>query len=60
MYVWEQTSVLTQDTLEGLHVSAGLGTAWNSPKGTGEPGWGEGSLVFLAEAAAPVTQTWLS
>jgi len=34
----------TQKLLEGLYISSGLGTPPDPPGGTGECGWGEGSL----------------
>ena len=56
----EETSGPTQDMLEGLYLSAGLGTPRDSPERAGGSGWGEGCLGFSAEAAAPVTQTRIS
>ncbi|PWA27561.1 hypothetical protein CCH79_00000087 [Gambusia affinis] len=46
----------TQDTLEGLCFSAGLGMPWDSPGGAGRSGWGEGSLGLPSEAATPTTR----
>ncbi|PWA26243.1 hypothetical protein CCH79_00013724 [Gambusia affinis] len=46
----------TQDTLEGLCLSAGLGTPWDSSGGAGGSDWGEGSLGFPSEAATPATR----
>ena len=43
----------TQDTPEGLCLSAGMGTPRDPPR---RSGWGDGSLGFLAQAAAPVTR----
>jgi len=34
----------TQNPLEGLYISSGLGTPQDPSGGTGECGWGEGSL----------------
>ena len=58
----EEASGPTQDTLEGLYLSAGLGTPRDSPGGAGGSGWGEDCLGFSAEAAAPATRTliWTS
>ncbi|MEQ2250263.1 hypothetical protein ILYODFUR_038152, partial [Ilyodon furcidens] len=42
-----------QDTLEGLCLSAGLGTPWAPPGGAGGGVWGEGRLGVSAESAAP-------
>ena len=53
----EETSGPTQDTLEGLYLSAGLGTPRDSPGRAGGSGWGEGRLGFSVEAAAPATWT---
>jgi len=41
---WEETPGQTQNPLEGLYISSGLGTPRDLPGGTGERGWGEGSL----------------
>jgi len=41
---WEETPGQTQNLLEGLYISSGLGTPQDPPGGTGECGWGEGSL----------------
>lgn len=46
--IWEAT----QDMLERLYISAGLGTIRGGPRGVGEGGWGEECLGFLAETAA--------
>ena len=53
----EETSGSTQDTLERLYLSAGLGTPGDSPGGAGGSGWGEDCLGFPAEDAAPATRT---
>ncbi|XP_008431024.1 protein cornichon homolog 4 isoform X1 [Poecilia reticulata] len=37
----------TQDTLEGLCISAGLGTPYDPPGGAGPRGWGKESLGLL-------------
>ena len=53
----EETPGSTQDTLEGLYLSAGLGTPQMDPPGrAGGSSWGEGDLGFPAEAAAPATR----
>ncbi|XP_049451749.1 acetylserotonin O-methyltransferase 2 isoform X2 [Epinephelus fuscoguttatus] len=49
-----------QDTLEGLHHPAGLGTPRGSLGRADGSGWGEDCLGFFAEAAAPATQTRIS
>jgi len=41
---WEETLQQTQNPLEGLYISSGLGTPQDLPGGAGECGWGEGSL----------------
>jgi len=41
---WEETLGQTQNPLEGLYISSGLGTPRDPPGGTRECGWGEGSL----------------
>ena len=43
---WEET----QNTLEGLHISAGLGTSWDPPGGADEGLWG--GLSFTAQPDA--------
>ena len=53
----EETSGPTQDTLERLSLSAGLGTPRDPPGGAGGNSQGEGCLGFPAEAAAPATWT---
>ncbi|MEQ2302382.1 G protein-activated inward rectifier potassium channel 1 [Ameca splendens] len=49
-----------QDTLEGLCLSAGLGTPWAPPGGAGGGVWGEGRLGVSAESAAPATRSRIS
>ncbi|MEQ2315050.1 hypothetical protein AMECASPLE_018248, partial [Ameca splendens] len=54
---------MTQDTLEGLCLLAGLGTPWAPPGGAGGGVWGKGRLgvsAESAESAAPTTQTWIN
>ncbi|MEQ2248493.1 hypothetical protein ILYODFUR_019637 [Ilyodon furcidens] len=51
----EEAQWTTQDTLEGLCLSAGLGTPWAPPGGAGGGVWGEGRLGVSAESAAPAT-----
>ncbi|MED6281902.1 hypothetical protein CHARACLAT_026589 [Characodon lateralis] len=48
-----------QDTLEGLCLSAGLGTPWAPPIGAGGGVWGEGSLGVSTKSGAPATQFWI-
>ena len=52
----EETSGSTQDTLEGLHLSAGLGTPRYPPRGAGGSGRGQTPLVLVDDFAAPATQ----
>ena len=52
----EETPGPTQDTLEGLYLSAGLGMPRDPPGRADGSIWGEGGLGFLAEAAAPTTR----
>lgn len=56
----EETSGPPQDTLEGLHHPADLGTPRGSLGRADGSGWGEDCLGFLAEAAAPATRTRIS
>ncbi|MED6244602.1 hypothetical protein ATANTOWER_017993 [Ataeniobius toweri] len=49
----EEAQGTAQDTLEGLCLSAGLGTPWAPPGGAGGGVWGEGRLGVSAESAAP-------
>ena len=51
-HMWEAPGK-TQDTLEGLSLSAGLGTPQDHLGRAGRSGWGEGSLGFPAQTAAP-------
>ncbi|MEQ2229757.1 ETS translocation variant 1 [Ilyodon furcidens] len=51
---------MAQDTLEGLCLSAGLGTPWAPPGGAGGGVWGEGRLGVSAESAAPATRSRIS
>jgi len=41
---WEESLGQTQNPLEGLYISSGLGTPRDPPGGAGECYWGEGSL----------------
>ncbi|XP_061589443.1 uncharacterized protein LOC133454734 [Cololabis saira] len=52
----EETPGKTQDTLERLCLSAGLGTPRTPPGRAGGSVWGEGSLGIPAEAATPATR----
>ncbi|MEQ2241298.1 hypothetical protein ILYODFUR_023960 [Ilyodon furcidens] len=51
----EEAQGTAQDTLEGLCLSAGLGTPWTPPGRTGDGVWGEGRLGVSAESVAPAT-----
>ncbi|MEQ2238118.1 Disheveled-associated activator of morphogenesis 1 [Ilyodon furcidens] len=53
----EEVQVTAQDTLEGLCLSAGLGTPWAPPGGAGRGVWREGRLGVSAESAAPATRS---
>ncbi|MEQ2251622.1 hypothetical protein ILYODFUR_013056 [Ilyodon furcidens] len=53
----EEAQGTAQDTLEGLCLSAGLGTPWAPPGGAGGGVWGEGRLGVSAESAAPATRS---
>ncbi|MEQ2230347.1 hypothetical protein ILYODFUR_028316 [Ilyodon furcidens] len=56
---WEEAQGTAQDTLEGLCLSAGLGTPWAPPQGAEGGVWGEGRLGVSTESAAPVTRSWM-
>ncbi|MEQ2222808.1 hypothetical protein ILYODFUR_030290 [Ilyodon furcidens] len=47
---------MAQDTLEGLCLSAGLGTPWDSPQRAGGGVRGKGRLHVSTESAAPATE----
>ena len=49
----------TMDTLEGLYLAAGLRTSGRPSGGVGGSDWEEKHLDILAQAVAPVTQTWI-
>lgn len=49
----------TQDTLEKLHLSAGLGAPWDPTGGARESVQGEESLGFSTRGAASVTRPWI-
>ncbi|KAI3354891.1 hypothetical protein L3Q82_004687 [Scortum barcoo] len=51
----EEASGKTQDTLEKLCLSAGLGTPRGPPGRAGGSVWGEGSLGISAQTAASAT-----
>ncbi|MEQ2301471.1 hypothetical protein AMECASPLE_036398, partial [Ameca splendens] len=53
----EEAQGTAQDTLEGLCLSAGLGTPWAPPGGAGGGVWGEGPLAVSAESAAPANRS---
>ena len=54
---WTKTPGQTQDTLERLCLSAGLGTPQYSPGGGRGGGWGERGLSLFAQSAAPAVRT---
>ncbi|MED6236919.1 hypothetical protein ATANTOWER_016138 [Ataeniobius toweri] len=56
----EEAQGTAQDTLEGLCLSAGLGTPWAPPGGAGGGVSGEGRLGVCAESAAPATRSRIS
>jgi len=60
IYVPTLTPGQTQNPLEGLYISSGLGTPRDPPGGTGKCGWGEGSLGGPASPAATATRPWIS
>ncbi|MEQ2252050.1 hypothetical protein ILYODFUR_017645, partial [Ilyodon furcidens] len=53
----EEAQGTAQDMLEGLCLSAGLGTPWAPPRGAGGGVWGEVRLGVFAEFAAPATRS---
>ena len=53
---WEETLGKTQDTLERLCLSAGLGTPQGPSGRAGGSGRGQGRLGSSAQAAAPATR----
>ncbi|KAI3363776.1 hypothetical protein L3Q82_001209 [Scortum barcoo] len=53
----EEASGKTQDTLEKLCLSAGLGTPRGPPGRAGGSVWGEGSLGISAQTAASATRS---
>uniref|UniRef100_A0A3B3RSY3 Uncharacterized protein n=1 Tax=Paramormyrops kingsleyae TaxID=1676925 RepID=A0A3B3RSY3_9TELE len=48
----EEAPGQAQDSLEGLYLSAGLGTPRCPPRGAGRGSWGEGGLVLLMLSSA--------
>jgi len=50
---WEETPRQTQNPLEGLYISSGLGTPRDPPGGAREGCWGEGSLGALLSLLRP-------
>ncbi|MEQ2225523.1 hypothetical protein ILYODFUR_018347 [Ilyodon furcidens] len=54
---WEEAQGTAQDTLEGLCLSAGLGTTWSPPGGAGGGVWREGRLGVSVESDAPATRS---
>ena len=56
----EETPRKTQDMLERLCRSAGLGTPWDPPGRAGGSVRGEGGLGVPAQAAAPATRPQIS
>ncbi|MEQ2193817.1 hypothetical protein XENOCAPTIV_015096, partial [Xenoophorus captivus] len=55
----EEAQGTARNTLDGLCLSAGLGTPWAPPGGAGGGVWGEGRLGVSAESAAPATRSWI-
>ena len=55
MSIWEETPRKTQDTLERLYLSAGLGTPLDPLTGAGGSSRGQESLVLPFGAAATAT-----
>ncbi|KAI3377238.1 hypothetical protein L3Q82_009150, partial [Scortum barcoo] len=53
----EEAPGMTQDTLERLCLSAGLGTPQGPPGRAGGSVWGEGSLGISAQTAASATRS---
>ena len=53
---WEETPRQTQNPLERLYISSGLGTPRDPPGGAGERCWGEGGLESPAEPTASATR----
>ncbi|MEQ2291636.1 hypothetical protein AMECASPLE_015026 [Ameca splendens] len=53
----EEAQGMAQDTLEGLCLSAGLGTPWAPHGGAGGGVWGEGRLGVSPKSAAPATRS---
>ncbi|KAK5612162.1 hypothetical protein CRENBAI_022793 [Crenichthys baileyi] len=56
----EEAQGTAQDTLEGLCLSAGLGTPWAPPGGARGGVWGEGRLGISTESAVPTSRSWIS
>ncbi|MED6264469.1 hypothetical protein CHARACLAT_015285, partial [Characodon lateralis] len=55
----EEAQVGHTGGLEGLCLSAGLGTPWAPPGGAGGGVWGDGRLGVSAESVAPATRSWI-
>ena len=56
MPIQEETPGQTEDMLERLYLSAGLGTSWCPSGRVGRRDGGEEHLEFFAQAVAPATQ----
>lgn len=48
MHIWKETPRKTQDIVEGLCLSAGLGTPWNPPRGAGKVQKCSGALLWIS------------
>ena len=57
---WEETPRQTQNPLERLYISSGLGTPRDPPGGAGERCWGEGGLESPAGPTASATRPRIS
>ena len=55
----KETLGQTQNMLEGLYFSPGLGTPMDPPGRADEHGWGEGGLGFIPWPNATVTRLWI-
>lgn len=54
----EESPGKTEDTLERLSLSTGLGTHRGPTEGAGQSVRGKRSLVLFAKTAAPATNEW--
>ena len=60
MLIREETLGHTEDMLERLFLSAGLGTSWCPPGGNGGSGRGKERLDLSAKTTDPMTQNRIS